>query len=769
MQPFGKSQSVARREDIRFLTGAGRYVDDIAPEGALVAVFVRAPVAHARIVSIDLEPARAMPGVAMVLDAAGAVALGADLGMGYTCAPDRRGGTGAAPERPFLARGRVRFVGEPVAMVVAATRAQALDAAEAVEIEYDDLPAKIDLAPGGAPLHDEAPDNLALDYAMGDEARVEAALAAAAHRVAITLADNRIHAATMEPRNCFATWDGTRLSMTYGGQGVWDLKDELIARLNLAPEAVHVTTPDVGGGFGMKGMNYPEYFAVALAARETGRPVRWSADRSESMLTDNGGRDLVSAVEMGFDADLRLVAYRVDNLSNLGAYNSNFGQMIQSHLFARVLTGVYDVQAAYLGCRGIYTNTAQVDAYRGAGRPEAIFALERAMDRAARELGVDPWDLRRRNFIAPDRFPYTTVSGETYDVGDFPRLLDRAAEAADLAGLPARRAASRKAGRLRGVGLCYYIESILGSPDEGVQIAFTPDGGAEIRVGTQSNGQGHETVFARFLSDQTGIPVERIAVVQGDSDLIAAGGGTGGSRSVTVQTNVTLKAVGEIVAGLGAFLAERVGVPPSDVSFDDERFRLPGSNETPTMLEAAAAARDAGREDLLTWRCEATLRARSFPNGAHVAEVEIDPETGRIAIDRYTVIDDFGNLINPMLAEGQVHGGVVQGLGQALSEQVVHDADGQLLSASFMDYAVPRAADMPRISFENVPVPSTANAMGMKGCGEAGTVGALAAVANAVEDALWPLGVRDLDLPMTPHRVWEAIRRAAPLEEIAAE
>lgn len=408
-------------------------------------------------------------------------------------------------------------------------------------------------------------------------------------------------------------------------------------------------------------------------------------------------------------------------------------------------------------CEGIYTNTTQVDAYRGAGRPEAIYLIERMMDRAAREFDVDPQALRRLNFIRPDQFPYATIPGETYDVGDFGRVLSRAEAEADLEGYGARRTASEAQGKLRGIGLCYYIESILGAPDEDVKVEFTDDGGAIIYVGTQSNGQGHETVFAQFLADQTGIPVDRIEVVQGDSDQIERGGGTGGSRSVTVQTNVTLIAVADMVSGFSEFLAEQSG---ADVTFDDESFRIQGSNVTPTMLEVAQMAREAGRTDLLTWKATAKLPGRSFPNGAHFCEVEIDPDTGATHVDKYTVVDDFGNLINPMLAEGQVHGGVAQGLGQALSERVVFDEEGQLLTATFMDYAMPRADTIPMIRFETEAVPSTTNPMGMKGCGEAGTVGAMAAVANAVQDALWARGVKQADMPFTPQRVWEMLKDA---------
>ncbi|SDO44519.1 carbon-monoxide dehydrogenase large subunit [Lutimaribacter pacificus] len=760
MEKFGRSQPVRRVEDVRFLTGQGRYVDDIAPEGALYGVVLRSPVAHGRIAGLDVTDARAAPGVHLVLTADDLAADGITEGMVASVVDNRDGTRGAAPRRPLLAEGKVRFVGEPVAMVFADSLAQARDAAEMIVLDIDDLPAKLDLAAGGEALHDEAPDNRAFDWGLGDEGACQSALEGAAHVVRMAVDDNRVIVNSMEPRGCFAEWDGARLHLSVNGQGVWGPKGQLAKILKLDEASVRVTNPDVGGGFGMKAMTYPEYFLCAHAAMTLGRPVRWMSDRTEAMLSDNAGRDLVHEVALGFDENLKLVAYRVDTKCNLGAYNSQFGQPIQTQLFSRVLTGVYDVQDAYLHVEGYYTNTTQVDAYRGAGRPEANYVLERAMDMAARELGVDGWDLRRRSFIRAEQFPYATMAGETYDVGDFHLVLDHAARTAELDGFAARRKASEARGRLRGIGLCYYIESILGDPSEGAKVEFNEDGTVFIYVGTQSNGQGHETVYARFLSDQTGIPFEAITVIQGDSDRIAQGGGTGGSRSVTVQNNATLATVDRMIAAFTPYLAGKMGVAEADVRFDDETFRAPGSNLTPTMLEVAAMARADGRDDLLMHEARATLEARSFPNGAHVAEVEVDPETGVVTLDRYSVVDDFGNLINPMLAEGQVHGGVAQGVGQALSESVVYDADGQLLTATFMDYAMPRANDLPMIAFETEPVPSTANVMGMKGCGEAGTVGAMAATANAVFDALWTRGVRRADMPFTPHRVWNMLNDA---------
>jgi carbon-monoxide dehydrogenase large subunit len=760
MEKFGKSQPVTRVEDARFLTGAGRYIDDIAPKGALTAYVFRSPVAHGRIVSLDVSAARASDGVHLVLTAGDLVAARVRLDMKATLVTNLDGSKGANPVRPLLAQDKVRFVGEPVALIVAESLSAARDAAETIDIDIDDLPAHMTLGPGGETLHDIAPDNVAFDWGKGNLAAVEAGLAKAAHVVTTQVADNRIIVASMETRGCFAEMVDGRLHVAVNGQGVWGPRDDLVRHLRMAKADVRVTNPDTGGGFGMKGVSYPEMLLVAHAARALGRPVHWMADRSEAMLSDNAGRDLVSVATMGFDSDHRLTAYKVETTANMGAYNSQYAQDIQTLLFSKVMPGTYDIRAAYMRTTGIFTNTTQVDAYRGAGRPEAILVLERAMDHAARAMGVDPWELRRRNFIRSDQFPYRSATGVTYDVGDFARVLDTARDKADVAGFAARRAASARAGRLRGQGLCYYIESILGDRSETSRVDFNADGTVSVFVGTQSNGQGHETVYARFLADQTGIPAARINVVQGDSDLIPQGGGTGGSRSVTVQNTATLATIAKIVKEFSAFLAQSEAVDAAEITFDDERFRIPGSNLTPTMLEVAEMARAANRADLLSQSARITLPGRSFPNGAHVAEVEIDPETGVVTVDRYTVVDDFGNLINPMLVEGQIHGGVAQGLGQAITERVVYDDQGQLLTASFMDYAMPRADDLPMISFTSEPTPSLLNPMGMKGCGEAGTVGALAALSNAVQDALWARGIRDVAMPFTPHRVWQWLQEA---------
>ncbi|MCH8467724.1 MAG: xanthine dehydrogenase family protein molybdopterin-binding subunit [Roseinatronobacter sp.] len=752
MRAFGTSQGGTRREDFRFLTGQGRYLADILPDDALHAVFLRAPVAHARITALEVDEARAMPGIRAIWTAAeleGAGVTGSVLGITL---PDQRGGKGASPHRPALSREIMRHVGEPVALILGETRAQALDALDAIVLEYEDLPVSLGLAPGGPAIHPQAPDNIALDWALGDRAATEAAFARAAHITRVTVRQNRVTAAALEPRAAFAQWDGARLHFAFNGQGVWTMKRELAQLLGLDPDQVHVSTPDVGGGFGMKVMVYPEHVALAAAARALGCAAAWVAERGESIASDNGARDLTSMAEMAFDADNRILGYRVNSRFNLGAYNSQFGQNIQTALFSKVFTGVYDIPAAHLQVQGIYTNTTPVDAYRGAGRPEAITLLERVMDMAARELGLSPFALRARNFIPVAAFPYATPAGESYDVGDFARVQARAEELADVAGYGARKAASAARGLLRGLGVAYYIEAILGDANETATLEFTDTGRARLYVGTQSNGQGHETVYARHLAALTGLEEGQIDIIQGDSDLIAQGGGTGGSRSVTVQSTATIAMVDQMLADFAAFLEAETGAGP--FAFEDGIFAAPGTNRRFALIEAADLARQRGQEGLLRHSRKIRLDGRSYPNGAHICEVEIDPETGALHLDRYFAVDDFGTLMNPALAQGQVHGGVAQGYGQAVLEEVIFDADGQLLSGSFMDYAMPRASDFPTIRFASEPVPSRNNPLGMKGCGEAGTVGALAALSNAALDALWARGVRHVDMPLTPQRIW---------------
>jgi carbon-monoxide dehydrogenase large subunit len=757
VEKFGSSRPLSRSEDSRLLSGKGTFIDSIAPNGALYACFFRSPVAHASISALNLAQAKEAPGVHLVLAAGDLHGAGITEGLPFDVIDNRDGSKSAAPRRPLLAEGKVRFVGEPVAVVFADTLFQAQEACELIGFDFDLLPAHVTPIPGGEALHTQAEDNCAFDWAIGDEDTCAGAFQRAAYYVRKSIRNNRVIVNTIEPRGCFAEVSGGRLHVAVNGQGVMATRDSIAHILGLPPEQVRVTTPDVGGGFGMKAMSYPEPFLVAHAARTLQHSVRWMSERIEAMLTDTGARDLIHDVEMAFDEDYKLAAYRVNTNCNLGAYNSDLGQCIQTTYFAMVLAGAYDVQNTFLNVKGIFTNSAPTDAYRGAGRAEAIYVLERMMDYAARDLGVNAWDLRRRNFIQPHQFPYTSSTGEVYDAANYDLVMTRAAECADLRGFESRKAESLAAGKLRGLGLSYYMMNAIGSSEVSTRMAFPGDGSVTLSVPSQSSGQGHESVFAAFLSDQIGVNSDKIRIIQGDSDEVVRGGGTGGSSSATIVANATLVTVEKAIAAFLPFLAEQMQAGIDHLEFDGQTFRTPGSNLTPTLLEAAELARAAGRHDLLSHQGIGKISSWAFPNGAHVAEVEVDPETGRVTLERYTVVDDFGNLINPLLVEGQVHGGCAQGIGQALMENAVFDEDGQLLSASFMDYAMPRADDLPMFSFTSEPVPSTANVMGIKGCGEAGTVGAVSATANAVTDALWESGAKIFDIPFSSFKVWELL------------
>ena len=758
---FGKAQPVTRIEDVRLLKGHGNFIDDHPPDGALFAHFFYSPIAHGIINSIDVNEARHSEGVRAIFLANDLKDAGLRNQIDASLVPLPNGGKAANPIRPVLAENKVRYVGEPVAIIIAETRSQALDAMELIEYDIDELDAAANLESSGPAIHECAPDNQAFVWWNGDADAVENAFAEAKHRIKLRVLDQRVAANSIETRGCTADWDGSRLCFSVNGQGVWTFKEQLSEILGLAPERVRVTTADVGGGFGMKAFTYPEHFAVAKASQMIGRPIRWIASRSDALITDNAGRDLVSEVEAAFSEDLKLLGYRVHSLCNLGAYNSKDGQLIQTEISQKVLTGVYDIPKAYINVRGMYTNTAPVDAYRGAGRPEAIFMIERLMDTAARQLGVSQSDIRRRNFIPVSKFPYPTLSGEIYDIGNFDAVLSAAEIHAKVRSFPERRAESAKKGKLRGLGICCYIEVILGSLNESTELRFCDDGTVEVLVGTQSNGQGHETAYAQILSQRTGLEFDQIRCVQGDSDLIPEGGGTGGSRSVTVQGASINFAADQMIDRLLPFVAEEFEIPANSLEFQNGFFESRGTNHFMSLTDALKAAQREGRGDLTVSQAKHKLAGRSFPNGAHICELEIDPETGKTVIIQYTVVDDLGEIINPLLVEGQIHGGVAQGVGQALLEHAVFDSSGQLLSGSFMDYAMPRAGDLPFIRFFSQPTRTSNNPIGMKGCGEAGTIGAIAATVNAVQDAVWHTGIRDLEMPLGPAKIWQALQTAA--------
>jgi carbon-monoxide dehydrogenase large subunit len=767
MTKFGISQPVRRVEDARFLKGEGNYIEDLSLPRQVRAVFLRSTVAHADF-TLDVSAAREAPGVLMVLtgdDMESAI----DNGMDMLTLENIDGSTSATPKRPILAMEKVRYVGDPMVCVIAETVTQGKDALDMIEVDYTDLPVVVDMGSammdGAVNLHTDAPGNICYDWGIGDRAATEAALALSDRTITMEAVNNRIHVASMETRGCMADWTGEELRFHYANQGVHKGTDEFSRRFGIPKDKIHVFCPDVGGAFGMKNFNFPEYFCAIHASRHLGRPVKWISERTEAILADSSGRDNITTLTMGFDQDNRITAFKTEALSNLGAYNSPFGVIMQSQLYSRVLTGVYDIQTVWMETKGVYTNTVPTDAYRGAGRPEAQYALERFMDFAARELGVDGAELRRINFIKPDQFPYATPTGENYDVGDFGKVLNRGLAEADWDGFETRRAESAARGKLRGRGLCFYIESILGAPNETAEIRFAEDGKVDLLVGTQSNGQGHETVYSQILHDHAGIPFDKIRVIQGDNRVVPFGGGTGGSRSVTTQATAINGATNELVAKMRPLAEDELEISGADLVWENGRFAVAGTDRTVDLMTLSVRAREKGLTDLLSQRTETELPGRSYPNGCHVAEVEVDPDTGVTRVVRYSVVDDFGTLMNPMLAEGQVHGGVAQGIGQAITEHVVYDENGQLLAASFMDYAMPRADDVPMVPFVAEPVPSTANYIGMKGCGEAGTVGALAAVTNAVLDALWDQGVNRVDMPATPLRVWNWLQGAKTAAE----
>jgi len=781
MTKFGVGQSVRRVEDLRLITGHGRYTDDVNADGQAYAVLVRAPVAHADIQAIDIEEAEGAPGVIAVFTGTDLDAADANRLPCLIPTKNRDGSNGILPLRPILASGRVRHVGDPVALVVAETREQAKDAAELVAVDYETRPAVVDTAsasePGQPLVHDEVANNLAFDWQQGDEAATDAAFENAARVVELEIVNNRVISNPMEPRSALAVWDEAAGQLTFrvGSQGAWTAQTILAGSvLHLEPEKVRVLTEDVGGGFGTKAFIYPEDGAIAFAARALKRPVKWTGERSETILSDAMGRDHVTRAALAFDADDRIQGMRVETRANLGAYCSLFAPFIPTGAALKVLPGVYDVKTLVYRVKGTLTNTTPVDAYRGAGRPESIYLMERLMDYAARELGVDPIELRRKNFIGPAQMPFKTAAGETYDTGEFAKVMDAALDAADWQGFPARKAEAEKAGRLRGIGLSYYIESTMGSPEENAKITFEDDGTVSVAVGTQSNGQGHETAYAQILNARLGVPFDRIRIVQGDSASLPSGGGTGGSRSLTAE-GMAIRDASEMVIERGKHYAgQEFEAAVADIAFDRDEgtFAVVGTDRKITVIDLAAKAKrmappDGAAEAGLDVLATAKIDAWTFPNGCHVAEVEIDPETGMTRIVNYVAVDDFGVVVNPMLVAGQVHGGVVQGIGQALYELAVYDDSGQLVSGSFMDYCMPRADGVPAMQVSTVEVPCKNNPFGIKGCGEAGSVASPAAVINAIIEALSAYGVTRIDMPATPEKVWSLIHAAEPA--LAAE
>jgi len=761
MGRFGVGQPARRGEDRRLITGAGRYSDDFDLPGQAHAVFLRSPHAHAAIKAIDTAQAATLPGVLAVITAADVAEIG-DL----PCRADIANADGTPmvkPPRPVLARGRARHVGEAVAMVIAETRAIARDGAEAIVVDYDPLPAVADTAAAragdAAQVWEQAPGNVCLRWAMGDAEAAERAFAEAAQVSEIELVNNRIVVNPMEPRAALASHDAEtdRSTIYTATQGAHRLRRDLSEVLGIPVERLRVITPEVGGSFGMKIFLYPEQVLALWAAKRLGRPIKWLAERGESFVSDSQGRDHVTHAALALDAEGRILAVKADIVANLGAYLSPFGPAIPTTLNAPMLPGAYRVPVVRATVTGVFTNTVPVDAYRGAGRPEAAYVIERLIDVAARDLGLDPVTLRRRNFVTAAEMPHTTVTGMTYDNGDFPAATEVALERAGWDDFPARRAAARARGRWRGIGMSYYIERCAGIGGEGVRVTVGGDGAVTAFVGTQTGGQGHATAFAQLIGERLGVDFEAITVVQGDTDRVADGDGTGGSRTLVMAGSALVGATDKIVATAKVEAGRLLEAAVADIEFADGVLRIAGTDRSVTLIQVAAALPD-GLDESARHDAEAP----TYPNGCHVCEVEIDPETGVVSVIGYTVVDDFGAVVNPRLVAGQVHGGIVQGLGQAIFERCVYDPEsGQLLTASFMDYCLPRADDLPSIDFSRVFTPCVSNPLDVKGCGEAGAIGAPPAAINAIVDALAHLGVRHVDMPATPEAVWRLIRGVA--------
>jgi carbon-monoxide dehydrogenase large subunit len=769
MAKFGLSQSVRRVEDPRLLTGRGRYTDDISMPGQTYGIVLRSPHAHARITAVDTAAAKARPGVLAVITGADLKAAG--LGDVPCMIPmkNRDGTPRLDTPRPAIAVDTVRHVGDPVAFVVGETLQAARDGAEAVMVEYEVLPAATDLATAhqdGAPLvWPGAKNNIAFDWEAGDKAKTDAAFARAAHVTRLTVVNNRVVVASMEARAAVAAWDGDRLTLHANTQGSWQVRD-MLAKLvfNMPPEKVHVLTPDVGGGFGMKLFLYPEHVMVAFAAKQVGRPVKWTSERTEAFLSDTHGRDNITLGELALDKDGKFLALRTKNWANMGAYLSNYAPFIPTGAGTKVLASVYGFEAIHAHVLGVMTNTVPVDAYRGAGRPESNYLVERLIDTAARELGMDRVALRRRNMVPRSAMPYVSAMGQRYDSGDFPRLMEAALKQMDWAGFESRRAAAAKQGKKRGIGMAYYLEATGGGPTENAKVVFAEDGMVDVYVGTQSTGQGHETAYAMLTSHELGIPLEKIRIRQGDSESLPDGGGTGGARSLYSEGQAILVTTASVIEKGKQAAAEVLEAAIGDIEFvsKEGRFGVVGTDRGIGILDLAAAQRRrvaAGDSAILLDAMEtAKIESHTFPNGCHMAEVEVDTETGVVSLVRYVVVDDVGHALNPLIVRGQVHGGVAQGVGQALLERTAYDASsGQLLSASFMDYCLPRAADLPEIEVELIPVECETNPLGVKGAGEAGAVGSPPAVINALVDAL---GGKVVDMPATPENVWKALKAA---------
>ncbi len=760
---YGMGAPVRRKEDKALVTGAGHFTEDYTPEGTLRAFVLRSTMAHAKIRLGDLAAARAKPGVRLILTADDLTGVN-----GLPCKGKIRQVDGThprMPKHPLLVGDAVRHVGDPIAFVVAETLEEARAAAEAIEVDYEALSAVVDmhraLEEGATLIWPEFGTNIAFACSRGAKGATDAAMLRAARVSRIEVVNNRLVANYMETRGIVAEYDAKtdRYTLTLGTQGGHGMRDRIAKDiLGIPARKVRVITPDVGGGFGTKAFCYQEYPLAAIAAKRLERPVKWIADRSEHFLVDAHGRDNYAVAEMAMDEDGRFLALRVDLLANMGAYLSQYAPFIPEGGLT-MLTGVYDIPHLYALCRGIYTNTAPVDAYRGAGRPEAAYLIERLVDQCGRDTGLGPIEIRKRNFIQPEAMPYETQGGRIYDSGEFAGHLDRALAASDWKGFEDRAAAAKAKGRFRGFGIATYVEACAFPGKEEATLRLNDDGTVTLFIGTQTNGQGHATAYAQFIAGHLGLDYDKINVVQGDTDQVPNGDGTGGSRSIPLGAVSVDNAAIKLAANVKSLAADQLEAAVADLELGGGMVRVAGTNRGLTLAEVARAAKD--RELLTAFDDSFEQPEPTYPNGSHIAEVEIDPETGVTTIVGYTIVDDFGATVNPILLEGQVQGGIVQGIGQALYEHTVYDPDGQLLTASFLDYTLPRADGIPVLNFETRNVRSKTNAFGIKGAGEAGSIGSCPAVMNAVVDALnRGRGITQIDMPATPERVWAAIEAA---------
>ena len=781
MSATGIGAAVRRKEDLRFITGKGQYTDDVVRPGETRAVFVRSPHAHAKIKRIDVSAAKSMPGVIAVLTGNELVndKIG-NLICGWMIHSKDGSPMKMAPH-PALASDKVNHEGDAVAVVIAETRTLAADAAEKVQVDYEPLAAVTDPAhaKSGTQIHEVAPRNTIYEWSLGDAKAVDAAFAAAKHVTKLDIVNNRLVPNAIEPRAALAEFDaGTdQLTLWNTTQNPHVSRLVISAFVGMAPEhKLRVIAPDVGGGFGSKIFIYPEEVVCLWAARKIGRPVKWTADRSESFLTDAHGRDHVTRAELALDANGKILAMRVKTIANLGAYMSTFSSSVPTYLYATLLSGQYDIPHIYCEVDAVYTNTAPVDAYRGAGRPEAAFVVERLVEVAARQMGIDPADLRKRNFIKS--FPHQTPVIMAYDAGDFAASLRKALELADVKGFGKRKRDSARSGKLRGIGYSTYIEACGIAPSQAVgslgcgvglwesaEVRVNPTGTVEVLTGTHAHGQGHETTFAQLVSERLGIPFENVSIVHGDTDKVQFGMGTYGSRSAAVGMSAIVKALDKIETKAKKVAAHMLEAAEGDIEFKDGKFTVAGTDKSAAWgdvaLNAYIAHKFAGQE------LEPGLKETSFydptnftfPAGCHICEVEVDRDTGKTEIVNWTAVDDFGTVINPMIVEGQVHGGIAQGIGQALLEGAIYDKDGQLVTGSLMDYSMPHAHDLPSFKVGLTETKSPSNPLGIKGCGEAGAIAAPAAVINAVTDAI---STEELAMPATAQAVWSALKRAQP-------